>query len=559
MTSNPLQIEELLSAYLSEELSEEGAEELLRLWESDESVRERLAKDLWCDYLLRLKYKGGKRSWQDGDIPIPSSYAPDWDRQIDLTPANRATRPIYIQPVEEAATFWQQARLVAGRLLRGTKGSRNDYATLVLGLLTLAGTVLCMLTLFMLLPSGGKERSFDGIVRIGELVDAQWQDDAEEYRRGQILQPGELALESGRVKLEFKCGADVIMQGPCRFMVAGPMSNSCLAGRLSIEVPKQVKGFEIVTPFVTVVDRGTAFSVNVMEKAAAVEVAKGKVELYSSDRSAILSSLSRGMAATLDAMHDLVNYEPKWDSYLPPEDFEKEVTEHVNVSLQAKRSADRQLKSNPNLLIHFDAMSRSGKKIPNASEAGATLCPELRLVHCPETEGRWHGTNGLAFKSHKSFASFDCQQEFTSLTLVMSVQIDQQTNQASALFVSDTFYQETGGFLWQLTQNGQSMFYITTEPGRSFESVSAPFLKRNNRGGWFELAIVVDGETGTISHYVDGRLMGRTLWSEPVPLKMQQGILGNILDTSYRTGNRNFIGTMDEFKIFDRAIPPKQQ
>ena len=96
---------------------------------------------------------------------------------------------------------------------------------------------------------------------------------------GSALRPGTLTLESGRVEIDFACGAKVFLRGPAEFSLLSAARGKLHHGELSAVVPEGAEGFVIDTPSVEVVDLGTEFGVSVDRQGIAdVHVFKGAVE-----------------------------------------------------------------------------------------------------------------------------------------------------------------------------------------------------------------------------------------------------------------------------------------
>ncbi len=96
----------------------------------------------------------------------------------------------------------------------------------------------------------------------------------------------EYILTSGSVQLQFPAGAEVIVQGPAVFQVAGNDRLNVTIGRCSVYCPKGAEGFVVDTPNARVVDRGTRFFVNAVESAATeVHVVDGIADVFQNAKS----------------------------------------------------------------------------------------------------------------------------------------------------------------------------------------------------------------------------------------------------------------------------------
>ena len=142
------------------------------------------------------------------------------------------------------------------------------------------------------------EATTAAVAVLTRTVNAQWADGSEAPRPGSLLVPGELKLKSGLAQIEFFSGARVVLEGPAEFSLVSTNEGFCRLGRLTAEVPPQAQGFRVGTPQQDVVDRGTAFGVEVRGAASEVHVFKGKVELHEKD--ARREDLGEGEAAAVE-------------------------------------------------------------------------------------------------------------------------------------------------------------------------------------------------------------------------------------------------------------------
>lgn len=106
--------------------------------------------------------------------------------------------------------------------------------------------------------------------------------------RGQAPQTGDAlqvgtsyALKAGRLQLQFRSGANVIVEAPAEFLIANDMRMILKAGACSVDVSAGDDGFTVETPAARVVDRGTKFVVGVSSDGETeVRVLKGAADVY---------------------------------------------------------------------------------------------------------------------------------------------------------------------------------------------------------------------------------------------------------------------------------------
>lgn len=118
---------------------------------------------------------------------------------------------------------------------------------------------------------------------VATLVKAQyckWGNSALPTLEGGLLKPGLLDLVEGMATLQFKSGAEVVMEAPVSLEVLSNMECRVRKGTVVADVPEQAKGFTIYTPETKVVDWGTRFGVSAGDDGkCSVQVIKGLVEV----------------------------------------------------------------------------------------------------------------------------------------------------------------------------------------------------------------------------------------------------------------------------------------
>jgi hypothetical protein len=102
------------------------------------------------------------------------------------------------------------------------------------------------------------------IATLTRLSDAQWAPGAAPLHPGdQLSVGGRVALAAGMAKVTFECGAEVVLEGPCDFVIQSQMLGYLNSGKITADVPRRAFGFAILSPGVDFVDLGTSFGVDV--------------------------------------------------------------------------------------------------------------------------------------------------------------------------------------------------------------------------------------------------------------------------------------------------------
>lgn len=97
---------------------------------------------------------------------------------------------------------------------------------------------------------------------------------------GHRFRPGTITLPQGRIQLEFFNGARVALVAPATLRLISSEAATLISGQASAYVPEPARGFVLNTPEAAVVDLGTEFGVIVDEEGATeIAVLQGEVEV----------------------------------------------------------------------------------------------------------------------------------------------------------------------------------------------------------------------------------------------------------------------------------------
>ncbi|MGA0845257.1 MAG: hypothetical protein ACO3RV_01850 [Luteolibacter sp.] len=108
-------------------------------------------------------------------------------------------------------------------------------------------------------------------------------------------------IESGLLELQWRNGARVLLEGPARFAVTGPLGMRLDFGRLVAKVPPAASGFTIDSREGQIIDIGTEFAVDIADEPAPAEMAvfHGEIRVIPDDPSAAEIELHAGHALAL--------------------------------------------------------------------------------------------------------------------------------------------------------------------------------------------------------------------------------------------------------------------
>lgn len=394
------------------------------------------------------------------------------------------------------------------------------------------------------------------VAMLTRTVEARWSQGTKPPRVGSALEPGWLRLESGLAEVAFYSGARVVMEGPVELRLVSPNEAVCPTGRLLAEVPEPARGFRVKTAQLSVVDLGTSFGINATGSRTEVHVFKGKVELFAG--SSAKQSLDEGRAAVVQGS-------------APPRLMAASAAAFTSIFELPERSlasnafryeqwqfANARLSQDPSLVVHLDFQRLGGADwtLRNAAENNQSVS-EATIVGCQRAEGRWPDKQALEFQSVNDRARLVVPGDFGSLTLSAWVRVKGLDRQLNSLFMCDGF--EPGTIHWLIRNDGVLGLTVFGPGAGNFQIMaSPPVLTLDKFGMWTHLAVVLDGKTRKLVHYVNGSPVAHHRLKLGPPFRLGSSELGN---WNARGGSnpapiliRNLSGSLDEFELFSRAL-----
>jgi hypothetical protein len=231
------ELNELLAAFIDDELSDEQKQRLAELVQSDPDARIR--------YLDHCRMHAAL-AWEHGVLGGMS---------FQSAPENVAT-PSFFDRVGKPLAIAAGIALVIGLIWRSAMPTLRRNAWM-------SGPTV-----------GSVERSAGGELSVENL--------SHRLAAGDALRIGGYLLKGGLINLRFENGVEVIVEAPARFRVESATRMVLHTGRLSANVPPAGKGFTVQTPTADVIDHGTEFGVEVSEGfGSEIHVFEGEVEVKS--------------------------------------------------------------------------------------------------------------------------------------------------------------------------------------------------------------------------------------------------------------------------------------
>jgi hypothetical protein len=396
------------------------------------------------------------------------------------------------------------------------------------------------------------------VAMLNGVVDSQWSSREDAPRLGAPLDPGWLRLKSGLAQVVFYSGARVVIEGPAEFQIISPSAASCRMGRLTAEVPPQARGFRITTPQMNVTDLGTVFGLDVKEGATELHVFKGEVEFLPASGTAN-HSLKEGSGVVAEGARPPRLITANATGFASLFDLQDRSVAAEASRYKKWRAASDQLNQDPSLLVHFEFQhaAPSDWRLRNASGESAAV-PDGTIVGCQWVEGRWPTKPALEFRGVSDRVRLSVPGEYESLTLAAWVRVHGLDRQFNSLFMCDGF--DAGTVHWLIRKDGVLGLTVIGSSPSDFQIVASPsVLALDQFGMWLHVTVVLDGSAKRVTHYVNGKRVSEKALRIQSPFRIGTAELGNWNAHGFPDNDpfmiRNFSGAMDEFCLFNRALP----
>ena len=394
------------------------------------------------------------------------------------------------------------------------------------------------------------------VAMLTRVVDAHWGGDTAPPRVGSALEPGSLRLESGLAQVVFYSGVRMVIEGPAELELFSATEAVCRTGKLLADVPPSARGFRLETGQLTVVDRGTRFGITADVDRTEVHVFEGQVELVSGVAAKQLLGDEQAAVAHDQAPLRRIAADPETFAYLF--EFQQHSLASEAFRYEHWHFISAQLNRDPSLLVRLDFQDFGGTDwtLRNTAERNV-LVPDATVVGCQRAEGRWREKQSLEFQSVNDRVLLQIPGKFESLTLAAWVRVRGLDRRLNSIFMCDGF--EPGTVHWLIRNDGVLGLTVFGPGSENFQILaSPPVLTLDQFGMWLQLAVVLDGKTRRVIHYVDGVPVSRHTLKQRPPYRLGPAELGNwISPTGPKAASsqiRNFSGSFDEFVLFSRAL-----
>ncbi|MBN2579299.1 MAG: hypothetical protein JXB10_09935 [Pirellulales bacterium] len=435
----------------------------------------------------------------------------------------------------------------------------------VLAALLILGLVLTLAVIWFL-PAPPQAQlpaplSAEYAAQVTRMQNCVWVGENLPLKTGDNVPPGKaLELTAGMLEITIDTGAQIILEGPCRFQMKSGQEGYLQEGRLLARAEtQQAKGLVVSTPFSKVVDLGTEFGVTVEPSGLTeVYVMQGFVKMdYRDAQGKTMQGgmLQQGQAQRFSAADaEVVNIPTNQDAFQAMQSFS------ASSLLRRWHACRDRLSRDPALVVYypFEEDKSKPKKLINVSPLGDSL--DGSIVGAEWAAGRFPGKQALLFHGSpsKEYVAVPQAQLFNFVepfSVIVWFREQGVLTEAKALVAKS-------GSAWHIFLNKpeDAATFHTKWRKEKKEGGPSSFLAAKmdvNDGRWHCVAAICDSVQPTIKKrlYLDGKLAASGELPGPLMQNRYQVLIGNILR---RGSDRTFSGWIDEVAIFRRALSAEE-
>lgn len=361
---------------------------------------------------------------------------------------------------------------------------------------------------------------------------------------GDEVPKGTLRLEAGVAQLEMRGGASVVIEGPADVELRTPDRVACRRGKLWVRLTAPPHDFRIETPTCTVADRGTEFGLEVDAAGATeVHVIEGAVEVTAGRP----TTVGAGRGVWIGRGNDPERIEFRADEFLGARALDQLLAPAPGTPAERWPAHTRRLRTDPRVALYypFDNPLPANGQIRNGAPQG----PDGTVVGCRWAEGRWPDKSALEFRTAGDAVRLNVAEPLRSFSLAAWVRLDRLDRVYNGLLMGDGW--DIGCLHWQLDWRGQLIVAARGE----FQCVSPTIVTPDRLGRWMLLVATRDARTGTVTQYVNGRVVATARGDAGAPVHIGSASLGGwVPPADARNPVRTLDGRLDEFLIVRTAL-----
>lgn len=402
-----------------------------------------------------------------------------------------------------------------------------------------------------------EEATTSSVAVLSRGVNMEWDHTLASPAVNTPLAPGVLRLQGGVAEIEFFQGARLCVEGPAEIQLISSGEAFCRYGRFSAHVPPQARGFRLGTPKGDIVDLGTDFGLDLNDKAPELHVFKGEVELHQPQTP--MRKLTTGTGASLERPGSTQMLVANAAAFHFSHDLDARVSESRREAFVHWQESSTRRNADPDLRLRLDFQgSPDSRSLPNVAAHGEDIAAGT-IVGCNWTEGRWPGKTALQFHSVSDRVRLNLPGEYPQFTFAAWVQLHSLNARQSQSSLCMSQGLEVGGVHWQVLHDGSLCLGIVAQahPHVTEDYISPIVFTPERFGQWVHLAAAFDMAAHEVRFYVNGELLSRHPIKRQTIPKPVMAELGNWIPSSdYRGPHavRNFVGCMDEFNLYARAL-----
>ncbi|MEO0454397.1 MAG: LamG-like jellyroll fold domain-containing protein [Verrucomicrobiota bacterium] len=453
-------------------------------------------------------------------------------------------------------SHWNQmSAMLPARTSPETRG-RPWYRSRQIATIGLAAALIAMVTLNVIMMGRSEpvdllsQDDLSGVAILTESVGLVWGDHSPEFNMNDALPRGTLELNEGYAQIDFFSGAILTVEAPAQFELIDNDAIHISYGKMRLFVPEPAQGFRVEGPEFDTIDLGTEFAFSVdREGQSEVHVLNGEVAIHAKDGATLFHlatgeslrhALSGGFESIANAAKNFVGRES--------------ILDMASAHWQAKHNEWQQERAkwlqDPDTVIYYDFEDQTSWQTPLDNPQSDQA--EAAIVGARWSEGRWAGKGALDFKTIHDRVRLRVGREFKSFTFSMHLRVDSFADRKNALFMSDDF--PANSVHWQINETGIIGLGIS-DAGRVHSEV---LFEPRHLGHWRHLAVTYDYETGQVTHFMDGEVIGQGRIRGRPKVQIQSAELGNWKKTSSNRIIRALNGSMDEFLFLERALSEEE-
>jgi hypothetical protein len=379
-----------------------------------------------------------------------------------------------------------------------------------------------------------------------------------------MLAPGTLRWTEGLLLVEFLSASSMLIEGPGELEILSGQEVILHRGVATATVSPSARKFRL---------RGPGFAVEELARVTGIAISgNAPPEIHVLDGAARIPNHALVQAVRAVQWKDNVWVPCPANAarFLTPEKLAERESAMALRQIETWRESAALLSADPACLVHFIFDDESPWARTVANRTIESKSDAATLTGAERTIGRWPGKAGVEFRGLGDRMGFRVPGSHEALTLLAWLRVDALPNDYNALILPSHY--TNGSIHWTMERGGEMrLTMLTSLQNQSSRNgwngpVSAPAITGLDFGRWVFLATTYDSVSGDVSHYRDGRLIGRNQFPQRIPVDLGElefgnwGADGNSADNSWvltqtaAMRKRNFVGRLDQLCLLARAL-----